>query len=121
VAFSRDGTQLASGGGLSDPEAGSCGAGEVKVWDLAAGKERTTLKGEGRRVAAVAFSPDGRTLAWGRDDGTVRLADVATGKERAVYREHAGAVLSLAFAPDGRTLASASQDQAVKLWDVPAP
>jgi WD40 repeat protein len=68
-------------------------------------------------VHAVAFAPDGKTLATGSSDGVVKLWDVATGKERRTLRGHRGNICSVAFAPDGRTLATGSYDQTVRLWD----
>jgi WD40 repeat protein len=53
----------------------------VKLWDVATGKERTTLRPtsdqKANRVHAVAFMPDGKTLVLGIMDGTLRLWDVS--------------------------------------------
>jgi WD40 repeat protein/serine/threonine protein kinase len=69
-------------------------------------------------VRSVAFSPNGKTLASGCDDGTVKLWDSATGSELCTLRGHANYnVFSVAFSPDGKTLASGSNDGTVKLWD----
>jgi hypothetical protein len=64
VAFSRDGQRLAS-----------AGWNDVKVWDLATGRETLTLKGHSGPVECVAFSPDGQRLASASGDGTVKVWD----------------------------------------------
>jgi WD40 repeat protein len=107
VAFSPDGSRLASGG--SD--------GAVWLWDVATGRELRRLEGHMDSVQSVAFSPDGHTLASGGNDNTVRLWDVATGRELHKLTEHTDFVRSVAFSPDGQILASGGSDKTVRLWD----
>src|SRR5262249_46081521 len=63
-------------------------------------------------VGSIAFSPDGKMLAWaGRKDGSVRLVELAGGQEPLVLRSPLGEgrtkeVHFVAFAHDGKTLIS---------------
>jgi WD40 repeat protein len=118
VALSADGSRLAAGGG-----------GVLQVWDLAT-RMAILTKERLPSVTAVAFSPDGKTLAsagtlpGGEYLGAVLLWDVATGQELKRLEGHSVRVNCVAFSPDGKTLASGSGiersggDTSVRLWDV---
>jgi WD40 repeat protein len=90
----------------------------VTLWDTATGKAQTTLKGHPTDVEAVVFSPNGKTLACGCEDGTITLWDIATSKELNAFKGHTEKIRCLAFSPDGTVLASGSEDKIFKLWDV---
>jgi WD40 repeat protein len=114
VAFSPDGKTLASAGvpsALADDRSGF-----LKLWDVATGKEKTSLSDD--HVWAVTFSPDGKTLVSANDDKTMKLWDVATGKLKATLQGHTGNVLDVAVTRDGKTLASCGMDGTIKLWDL---
>jgi WD40 repeat protein len=78
---------------------------------------RADLATSGDQITALAFAPDGRTLAVGVDRA-VQLWDVAAGRLVARLEGHQGQVKCLAYAPDGMRLASGSSDRTVRLWDM---
>jgi hypothetical protein len=68
----------------------------------------------------VAFSPDGRLLAMGDENGGVSLWDVATRRQLGTTVQlHTATVHALAFNRAGTMLASASRDGTARLWSTP--
>ncbi|KAG8753928.1 U3 snoRNP protein [Ceratobasidium sp. 428] len=77
------------------------------------------LEGHSTWVGALAFSPDGRTLASGSQDLTVRLWDTEAGNALVgPLKGHTFWVISVAFSLDGRFVISESNDCTVRIWDV---
>ncbi len=93
-------------------------AGSIKLWDTQTWKQKDVLRDPTGGVKSLAFSPDGRLLAWGSTDATVKVRDAVT-KEIHSLRGHTSWVKSVAFSPDGKWIASASLDGTVKLWLAP--
>jgi WD40 repeat protein len=91
--------------------------GQVRLWDVATGREIGAIKGHGRGVSKVAFSRDGKLLASGSTDNTIKIWDVATRTELRTLTGHTAGIESIDFTPDGRLLASASDDGSTFLWD----
>jgi WD40 repeat protein len=81
-------------------------------------QEPTILKHEGW-VAAVAFSPDGKTLASAGADKVVRLWEVGTWKPKGVLKGHSDCVCAVSFSQDGGWLATGSFDGTAKVWSAP--
>jgi WD40 repeat protein len=117
LAFTADGQTLASGSG--DPaNTNKREPGMIKLWDLKGMTERGTLIGHTGRVASLAFTADGKTLASASGDGTVKIWDLNADMERDYLKGHKSVVVDLAYSPDGRHVASASWDNTARVWDV---
>jgi WD40 repeat protein len=105
VAFSPDSQTLALAGN-----------GKLRLVNVANGKEKLLRETDSGNIKALAFSPDGRTLAFGSDDQTVRLWNLSSGQERRY--SHGAPIDCLAFSPDGTMVASGGKDETVKFWEV---
>jgi WD40 repeat protein len=128
VAFSPNGSRIASGGVDLTVSRGSVGV--IQRWDAATG----SLKGDpifpGTQrypVLSVAFSPPGKGgrvlhIASGSSDDNVRLwdADAVAGEQLGQwFPGHHDGVVGVAFDPSGRRIVSASADGTLRIWPDP--
>lgn len=97
VALSPDGKLLATHDQIS-----------VCLIDTATGKETFRLLRHTSYVKALAFSPDGKHLAYGCDDATVRVWDLANRQQLQCLSGRQLSASALAWSPDGKLLASTS-------------
>jgi WD40 repeat protein len=111
VAWSPDGTRLASGCGSRD-------GGELFVWEMPSGERARTFAGHPRAVSAIAWSPDGDLLVSGDSDGVLRWWDVQSQECVRWQVAHQGTVQSLKVSPDGSRLASCGYDGTIRIWDL---
>jgi eukaryotic-like serine/threonine-protein kinase len=109
LAFSPDGKTLASAAGYAESD--------IRLWDIASGKEIGRLEGHGSYVSSLVFWPDGKKLASSSADQTIRIWDVASRKCLDVLRGHRQEVWRLALLPDDKTLVSGCKDGTVCFWD----
>ena len=99
-----------------------------RLWDAVKGVEvATNFVGHDDSVLAAAFSPDGRLLATGSQDGTARLWDIAALRPTAPHLQRWLVGGGVALSSDGRRLAVVGQQQfqpgqrptsPISIWDL---
>ena len=92
--------------------------GEVKIFDLEAGKEIKTLKASEKMSVCVAYSPDGKYLACGNKDGFFKVWNTSDYSEKWNIEAHNRPVLSIQFSPENLWILTGSRDNRVRVWDV---
>ncbi len=120
-AFSPDGARIA----LVSQKTRDRFESEVKLWDIATGKLVIALPvaiGGTRSTSAVAFSPDGKTLAAvgsaSSNSSELHAWDIASGRQRfTIQGPFRDQYVRPAFSPDSSRIACAGGDPRVGLWD----
>jgi WD40 repeat protein len=107
VALSPDGRLALSGGGSS----------ELKLWDVATGRELRSFTGLRSDATSVVFSPDSQ-MALSGGESALKLWEVATGRELKSFSADRLWVSAVAFSPDGRLALSGGATGTSKLWDI---
>ncbi|BAY85315.1 WD-40 repeat-containing protein [Calothrix parasitica NIES-267] len=147
VSFSPDGNTVASCGGHSiiklwNIETGECfltiqekasyiinfnsnglilasghTSGIIKLWNTKNGKYIQTL-GNHKPIISIAFSDDGRYIAYGSYDGTVTVWDINDNKSVAILQQNYSSPWSLAFSKDSKLLAVGRDSEVIQIWDI---
>ncbi|KAJ6264400.1 Vegetative incompatibility protein [Drechslerella dactyloides] len=111
IAFSSDGTRLASGFRKA-----------IELWDI---EDEAVVKRFDRRhlrwtilSSKIAFSDDDMLLV-STSRNIIQIWDVRTGSCLGTYDGHKGNVNSVAFSRDRKRVVSGSQDRTIRIWEVP--
>jgi WD40 repeat protein len=110
IDLNHDGTLLAEGGGWRSAA--------VRITEVGTGQTYRMLEGHPGIINALAFSPDGSSLASGGSDRVIRFWDPRNGSISASLHGHQRSINALAFNPRGEILVSSSQDETMKVWDL---
>ena len=91
--------------------------GGTRLWNLSDGSLRAVVSES--NAYAARFSPDGKSIYVGENEGWVKQFSVETGELVRIYvcANPGGMILDLDLNPDGSRLIVAARDQKITLWD----
>ena len=113
IQFSPDSQTLAS---ASDDRT-------VRLWDVAAGKERMTLTGHTDVVRTLDFSRDGQYLVSGGGDTVALVWAIGRGDRQYMHylTGPASVINGVVFSPDARYVIAGAGDKSIWRWDLYPP
>ena len=91
--------------------------GKIRLWEAETGGLLSTFSAHDGLVLALAFSPEGETLASGGSDTLVRLWNLESKHLLTILRGHTDSVSALGFSIDGELLVSGGRDNYIQLWE----
>lgn len=97
----------------------SASGNQVHLWNPETGKFEKTLLNLGKTekpIKPIAFSPDGRFLAVGADDGILRIVEVETGKVTYTSPTRNGRIEKIAYSPNGKMIAVGDSNSQVAIY-----
>jgi WD40 repeat protein len=114
-----DGAYIATGAFRADGSRLVTMAGSAAwVWDLETGEEVLRLDHPDLTVVTASFSPDGRLIATGANDGQARIWDAETGSmTHDPLNNFTNLVTASVFSPDGRFLVTGNSDGSLGIWE----
>jgi len=91
----------------------------IRLYDFATGQIARVFRDPGGNIVmALDFSPDGRRILSGGQDGSVLLWDVEGAAPPRKFQGHGNDVYCVRFLSDGKRIASCSDDMTLRIWDV---
>lgn len=121
LAISPDGGSLAVAGWYGDSAGAEPPFGDVRLFDLKSGALTAVLSGHDYVVYDLDFSPDGKRLAAGGQDGFVYLwkaGDAGDWQPETRLDADSFRIEKIAFAMGGARLVAATADNGIRLWDM---
>ena len=118
LSFSPDGKFLASAAEEPPQDDDGNAVLVIRIWEIASHKQRDAIRIHEAPVDCIVWSPDGRTIAGGRADGTIFVWETITRQEIIRRKAPGSAVRCLAFSPTANELVSGHADGSALLWQI---